>query len=465
MLYPALFQLHSAPTFVADNCTAGNLADGTSCLVKCAAGFSQDTGTTAYTCSSDTLIETPTLTCTVPAGYLCDGVGIDTDTCTPTSCAPGYTGTPGLASCANGGDVDWGFASPCDAIPCTVPAAFGTNIVADNCTAGNLADGTSCLVKCAAGFSQDTGTTAYTCSSDTLIETPTLTCTVPAGYLCDGVGIDTDTCTPTTCAPGYTGTPGLASCANGGDVDWGFASPCDAIPCTVPAAFGTNIVADNCTAGNLADGTSCLVKCAAGFSQDTGTTAYTCSSDTLIETPTLTCTGDVCKVPAGYLCDGAGIDTDTCTPTTCAPGYTGTPGVATCANADADWGFASPCDAIPCTVPAAFGTNIVADNCTAGNLADGTSCLVKCAAGFSQDTGTTAYTCSSDTLIETPTLTCTGDVCKVPAGYLCDGAGIDTDTCTPTTCAPGYTGTPGVATCANADADWGFASPCDGETD
>ena len=266
------------------------------------------------------------------------------DTCSASSCAPGYTGSPlGTITCSNG-QVSGSFAG------CTLPASCSATTPQGyiaNC--GTIASGATCTAQsCASGY-VGSPSGSLSCSNGQVSGAfagcslpASCSATVPAAYIanCGTTIASGDTCIPQSCASGYVGSPtGAMSCSNG-QVSGAFTGCTLPVSCsaTVPAAYVTNC------GTTIASSDTCISRsCTPGFvGNPTG--SLSCSNGQVSGAFAGCALPASCSatVPTAYIanCGTTIASGDTCIPRSCATGYVGNPsGSLSCSDGQVSGAF------------------------------------------------------------------------------------------------------------------------------
>jgi hypothetical protein len=483
------------------------LVHSASCSVSCRRGYEpSNAGTTKFSCVDGTLTETASLRCkgagcflpgAFEAGVRSSSVDANKQEPPGPSCQTGgilkdgefcYVECRDEYNDAGGGNrysctanvLEYGGLT-CTEKPCVVPDLQKSNFVGVSgfdpsgavivaCLSNQtLLSGQKCGAGCARGYALDRSSiapdtpsmdTVFQCSKGTVTATSDVTClpaACPFEFQLLGPGVQrTSTCNgkqylehgeecKVKCQQGWAATDISAKddvfgCSKGRTQFAGLA--CKEAPCTI--RFPQSMEGDGpggCVNGQtLSSGSSCAVKCKAGYREYPGTRIHTCKTGTY--TPATMACGADCRVPMQFPPGVDSAETNSCTPglqlrggekcsIKCADGFTdASNGVAEyqCSEDYSEFSQAT-IKCIPdqkCEVPKNLGEtaetlgygmarSAMMVSCTPGQmLGPYEQCFVECSEGFEYAGGTTTYGCNAGTLVAEPSMKCRPLSCSVP---------------------------------------------------
>lgn len=480
-------------------------------------------GSTLFACGSGDVLVAPTLkcepSCTIPP-FSPGVIGSSSSSASP--CSPGvlcrsctcdvacdvnnnFTSGVGSSSyvCTSSGLLRGGTLR---CFPCVLPSSFDIphlvqSNVSDACYPGDdLPNNTKCDLFCDANYVQ-TGNNSYFCDSGATLRAPNMTClpqpcTVPS-IAFPYVSVSCNS----TLAPGANCSVQCDSRHSpaGGDPLF----YCDSL---VPTPPSLRCVPNNCTAllpsnrsyafdpdldnacsmgDMLVSNSSCRIACALGFEAASGSDSLTCLAGEI--NSSLMCMAASCAffsmlapghVPLNCALGGAGSNAtlrhgSSCR-VGCAPGYTGSEQLFTCAFGQVN-GLSTFCVPNSCILPVSFFTGMIGDSngthsssCTpGGTLASSSACDVMCDnLTYTQSGGPASYACNLGVLTAQlvaqcvpfggcafPSIACLqSQTCMGGDGQLCSGAALATNTSCGLTCVSTFTANMSAAaniTCLN----------------
>lgn len=373
-------------------------ADGSTCIVECAVGYTITGDAVVWTCQSGSFSGSGLPACTpnkctmgFPSGvgvtHGCIGA-VTAGTCTA-QCGAGYTGTSTNFTCQNTGELS-GTRPACTATACTALSLDPSRRAA---ACAGKTTGQTCVVDCADGYDLVGGAKLYTCQTNGSLTGWPPTCQarqctegVPTGSdLKVGVTCNAlktaETCA-VSCADGYSGSASTFTCSALGDLQ-GTKPTCSPQTCA-------NSIAATGGLENTCDGTSygakCLVSCSSGYRMKAGTVAQEFNCSLVNGAVSLVGALPKCEpvrceynLPTGsiysHTCKGIGTDQN-CS-WGCAAGYFGSAESFVCRSDKALAGTKPTCTLATCPArPVAF----VQDSCSSTTF--GSQCFASCAPGF-----------------------------------------------------------------------------------